>query len=155
MKICPQCKSNKVIMFNADDDYCQSCYFCFPAVADIKSPKVSIVEKLENYWFNPDSPSKFQRLQDELGQWADATFGFRTPESLLNHLIEEIGEVKETPTDESEWADCLTLLIDSYRLATGHNTDHLLDACMTKLEINKQRTWNAPDENGISRHIKE
>jgi NTP pyrophosphatase (non-canonical NTP hydrolase) len=106
-------------------------------------------------WLLAKDTSRFQKLQNELGQWADATFGFRTPESLLNHLIEEVGEVREALTDESEWADCLTLLIDSYRLATGHTTNDLLDACFAKIEVNKKRTWNAPDENGISRHIKE
>ena len=108
---------------------------------------------LENYWF-PETRSKFQKLQDELGQWADKTFGPRTPISLLHHLKEEVIELMETPHDESEWADCLTLLIDSYRLQTGKTTDHLLDACFEKLEINKNRTWQEPDENGVCRHIK-
>lgn len=98
--------------------------------------------------------SRFQRLQDELGEWADATFGFRTPESLLAHLRTEIEEIIECPTDEHEWADALTLLTDSYRLATGNDTDKLLTACFEKLEINKGRSWHPPDEEGISRHIK-
>jgi NTP pyrophosphatase (non-canonical NTP hydrolase) len=107
----------------------------------------------ENY-HSFEGRSKFQKLQDELGQWADATFGPRTPHSLLHHLHEEVGELMEAIHDESEWADCLTLLIDSYRLATGKNTDDLLKACFEKLEINRQRTWNEPDHNGVCRHVK-
>jgi len=99
--------------------------------------------------------SKFQKLQNELGEWADTTFGPRTVESLLNHLREELDEVIADPIDEHEWADCLQLLIDAYRLATGNTTEHLLDACFEKLEINKNRTWNAPDENGIFKHVKD
>ena len=104
------------------------------------------------YCFSPIS--EFQRLQNELGQWADTTFGNRTPHSLLHHLHEEVGELMDAIDDESEWADCLTLLIDSYRLATGKNTDDLLKACFEKMEINKKRTWSEPDKKGICRHVK-
>lgn len=99
--------------------------------------------------------SRFQQMQNELGQWADATFGDRTPQSLLRHLEHEIEEVCENPKDELEWADCLTLLVDAYRLATGHNTEHLLDACFEKIAINKQRKWSPPNEDGVCFHIRE
>jgi hypothetical protein len=98
--------------------------------------------------------SRFQKLQDHLGKWADETFGPRTPESLLCHLKDEIDEIVADPKDEHEWADALQLLTDAYRLATGNTTEHLLDACFEKLEINKNRTWNAPDENGCFKHVK-
>lgn len=154
MKSCPYCGSHDIRTFYPDNDQCIRCNKWFEAVPDIKLKKDSSISILEDFWF-PETKSKFQKLQDELGQWADETFGPRTPLSLLHHLKEEVGELMDAPHDESEWADCLTLLIDSYRLQTGKNTDQLIDACFEKLDINKQRTWNAPDENGISRHIKE
>jgi hypothetical protein len=98
--------------------------------------------------------SRFQQLQNELGEWADATFGPRTPESLLAHLRTEIDEIIECPTDEHEWADAFQLLVDSYRLATGNDTEQLLTSAFEKLVINKSRSWHPPNELGISHHIK-
>jgi hypothetical protein len=45
MKICPKCGSNKVIMFDADNDLCEKCQKWFPAVKDIKPEWKTICEK--------------------------------------------------------------------------------------------------------------
>lgn len=135
MNRCPHCKSINISVFTDVLEFCDSCGSYFPK---------------ESVMYN----SKFQQLQDELGEWADSTFGPRTAESLLNHLREELDEVIADPTDEHEWADCLQLLIDAYRLATGNSTDKLLDSSFQKLEILKTRKWHPADENGIVRHIK-
>jgi hypothetical protein len=34
-------------------------------------------------------------------------------------------------------------------------SDELLTACFNKLEINKNRVWGKPDENGVVEHIKD
>lgn len=38
-KLCPKCGSNKVIMFDSDNDLCEKCGKWFPAIADIKCHK--------------------------------------------------------------------------------------------------------------------
>lgn len=39
MKICPECGSNNVMIFDADNDICDSCKKWFPAVADMQPGK--------------------------------------------------------------------------------------------------------------------
>jgi hypothetical protein len=34
MKICPKCGSDKIIMFDSDNDYCEKCKKWFPAVGN-------------------------------------------------------------------------------------------------------------------------
>lgn len=95
-----------------------------------------------------------QRLQNEQGLWSDATFGAnREPSAPLAHLVKELGELLDAPRDRMEYADCLMLLLDAYRKAGG-TADDLVQACFQKLEINKQREWGEPDENGVVEHIR-
>ncbi len=39
MKLCPKCGSNKVIMFDSNNDLCEKCRAWFPAISDIKCHK--------------------------------------------------------------------------------------------------------------------
>jgi len=98
--------------------------------------------------------SHIMRLQLEQGHWADATFGRpRKPEGPIAHLRKEVEELAENPGDRLEYADCLMLLLDAYRLAGGY-ADDLVTAGFQKLEINRQRQWGKPDENGVVEHIR-
>ena len=98
--------------------------------------------------------TRIQQLQDEIANWSDSTFGEGRPSSRpLNHLAKEVQELIETPEDQMEYADCLILLLDAYRMAGG-GADDLIEACYRKLEINKKRKWGTPDENGIVEHIR-
>lgn len=98
--------------------------------------------------------SKIQVLQNQLGEWSDSTFGLRRPPiAPLAHLVKELGELLECPADRMEYADCLMLLLDAYRM-TGRSADDLVQACYEKLEINKQRKWGEPDEHGVVEHIR-
>lgn len=99
--------------------------------------------------------SEVQRLQNDIGTWSDATFGAgRSPLAPLAHLELELKELKESPQDATEYADCLMLLLDSFRMAGG-TADELVKACFDKLEINKTRQWGTPDALGVVRHIPE
>ncbi len=98
--------------------------------------------------------TRIQQLQNEIANWSDATFGAKRPATRpLNHLAKEIRELIEAPEDRMEYADCLILLLDAYRMAGG-SADDLIEACYQKLEINKEREWGKPDENGVVEHIR-
>ncbi len=97
---------------------------------------------------------RIQRLQDDIAVWSDATFGVgRHPLAPLSHLVKELSELIDEPCDRMEYADCLMLLLDAYRMAGG-NADDMVTACFQKLEINKLRKWGEPDANGVVEHIR-
>lgn len=101
-----------------------------------------------------DGRSAIQRLQDEAGEWTDATFGQnQTADSCIAHLKKEVKELAENPGDRLEYADCLLLLIDAYRKAGG-SADDLVCAGWQKFEINRSRVWGEPDENGVVEHVR-
>ena len=98
--------------------------------------------------------SEIQRLQDEIGEWADETFGPKSsPRPALLHLQKEVQEVLDNPDDKVEYADCLMILLDAYRNAGG-TADELVAIAFNKLEVNKQREWGPPDENGVCEHVR-
>jgi hypothetical protein len=87
-------------------------------------------------------------------------FGPRTnPTGPLNHLKEEIIELineieKGQPdhwSEQEEWADCLLLLLDAFRIRYGNDTSFkLLHFSLNKLDVIKKRNWDVePDENGV------
>jgi hypothetical protein len=58
--------------------------------------------------------------------------------------------------DIGEYADCLLLLIDSYRKKFPNvPTSFLLGAANAKIDILETRTWQKPDENGVFEHIRD
>ncbi|MEX0732868.1 MAG: dATP/dGTP pyrophosphohydrolase domain-containing protein [Aquisalimonadaceae bacterium] len=98
--------------------------------------------------------SEIQRLQDEQGKWSDATFGVkRDPRPALHHLRKEVREVIRKPFDTVEYADCLMLLLDAYR-KVGGSADELVQVAFAKLDINREREWGDPDQNGVVEHVR-
>ena len=98
--------------------------------------------------------SRIQQLQDEIAIWSDATFGSGRPADIpLNHLAKEIQELIVSPEDRMEYADCLILLLDAFRL-TGGSAEELINTCYEKMEINRKRKWGKPDKNGVVEHIR-
>lgn len=113
-----------------------------------------------------------QEFMNQTAKWSDQTFSegkfIRTRSiPIMHHLKKEVDEAinalqkhYEHPSIESfekakyEIVDCFTLICDC---AThfGCNADELLTACFNKLEINKNRVWGKPDENGVVEHIKD
>ncbi len=99
--------------------------------------------------------SRIQQLQDEIANWSDATFGAGRPADIpLHHLSKEVQELIAAPNDRMEYADCLILLLDAYRMAGG-SADDLIETCYQKLEINRNRKWGTPDENGVVEHVRD
>ena len=91
-------------------------------------------------------------LQDKIGEWSDITFDKGRQQAMLNHLEEEVDELKKDPNDILEYADCLLLLVDSARYS-GYTFSDLIEGMKKKLEINKERKWGEPNKNGSINHI--
>lgn len=100
-------------------------------------------------------------LKEEIANFSEKQFGIRTnPIGPLNHLKEEIIELinevekdqKDHWSEQEEWADCLLLLLDAFRIRYGNETsfNKLLHFALIKLDEIKQRDWDVePDENGV------
>jgi NTP pyrophosphatase (non-canonical NTP hydrolase) len=114
-------------------------------------------------------------LKEEIKEFSEGQFGHRTdPRGPLNHLKEEVKELidsinevdqcnqndsstyeeykKAKRNEEEEWADCLILLLDSFRIRYGNGVsfNKLLQFGLKKISIIKNREWESePDENGI------
>ena len=118
--------------------------------------------------FTKSQTRALQNLMFEIASWSDKTFGSaqRNP-GIIHHLKEEVKELLEVVTayeaskpdgkllkeSKYEYADCLMLLLDSaYHI--GFSAEELIFATFEKLEVNKNREWQQPDENGLCHHIK-
>jgi hypothetical protein len=100
-----------------------------------------------------ETTPNFNIFQEVHGYWSDETFGTRSALGPLNHLLKEVKEVIEDPTNIEEYADCGLLLMDSLRIA-GYSMDDLYTAMISKFRKNKTRTWGKPDKNGTVEHIR-
>jgi NTP pyrophosphatase (non-canonical NTP hydrolase) len=98
------------------------------------------------------------QLQYELiTEWQDQIFTKATPLSCVNHLEEEVRELKEKTEqgilDKSEIADCFMLLMgycNTYHL----KYEDVVKAIDDKYLINRhQRVWGEVNEKGYVKHI--
>lgn len=97
---------------------------------------------------------KWQWLQDIIGEWSDERFGKgRTPHGNIEHLKEEVVDLKKSAYDPHSYSDCFILLINAARLA-GFSMEDIYQAIIAKNKINIEREWEEEDENGITRHKK-
>ena len=120
-----------------------------------------------------------QKLQDDVKKWSDEIFGMhRTGKPIAYHLKKEVDELIDALNDfhqgvysnditvgalqvvnkrhriKMEAVDCFTLLLD----VLAHeqfDVNDLIEASYFKLEVNKNRKWGKPDENGVVEHIEE
>lgn len=100
-------------------------------------------------------------VKTEIGKFSDEKFGIRTnPAGPLNHLKEEVQELLDAigkENEEEEWADCILLLLDAFRIRYGNDIsfNKLLHFALNKLDVLKEREWDEdPDQNGVFRHKK-
>ena len=93
--------------------------------------------------------SSVDELQSEITEWADSTFPYRKPHQAWVKLFGEIGEVIDNPTDPSEWADVLIMLLD---LAAMHEVTSLDVAVKMKLDVLRGRTWSV-NASGVFQHV--
>lgn len=105
--------------------------------------------------FTHPAPSRQRdQVRNEHAKWSRATFGDVGPVGPLKHLSKEALEAAEEPSDLSEWADMQFLLWDAQRRA-GITDEHITQAMIDKLEVNKQRPWPEPKDGEPRQHIKE
>lgn len=104
-----------------------------------------------------------QILIDEIMDFQVKTFPTSNPISKLHHLAKEIPELidelengyqTDVKSTEMEYADCFLLLLGSAAIY-GLSADDIQRIVREKLEINRNRKWGTPDENGVVLHIKE
>lgn len=98
-------------------------------------------------------------------EFSNKTFGEKRPfTGPLNHLKKEIQEVIESNNSDihdphngalMEFADCMLLLLDGFRLRHPDLTvQDLLRTCLNKIKINEKRQWGTPNADGSVEHIR-
>lgn len=90
------------------------------------------------------------RLLYGIGQWALETFPDVTERGILAHIRREADELWDNPTDAGEMAD-LVILICHQAARMGVDLEA---AVVAKHAVNQQRTWNAPDHEGVIEHVR-
>lgn len=86
-------------------------------------------------------------LWDEIEEWSNATFGNETergPVGALTHLSREALEAAAHPSDETEYADCLILLMDATRRSCT-SWDEVVMAALRKMAVNRTRYYPKPE----------
>ena len=103
---------------------------------------------------NKEMINELTRLIYEHSKFSTETFGSnRNPIGPLKHLLKEVQEVIDEPSDSEEFADCLLLFIDAIRL-NGHTFEDIIYAAFKKLEKNRNREWPPLNSEGYSEHKK-
>ena len=105
-----------------------------------------------------------QNLMNEQFKWARETFPGQTLQGVLNHLSQEVDELKDAcqkevdtegaSTSQEEWADVLLLMLTAAKMC-GLSVEDLRMFASLKLSINKERKWGPLEEDGSAHHIKE
>lgn len=96
-------------------------------------------------------------LARDQAEWSQATFGADTergPLGALRHLEKEAREAQAAPSDVTEYADCLILLLDASRRA-GFTPMELIAAARDKMRVNRSRAWPKPVEGQPCEHVKD
>ena len=107
-----------------------------------------------------------QEQFNEISNWQKETFGNASPFSKLEHLCEEIIELKDAieevnknPSNKNiydvrmEFADTFMLLFGC-AASYGLSYQDICGAIGAKHDINLLRKWGNPDANGVVKHIK-
>lgn len=99
-----------------------------------------------------------QKQFEEVTRWQDKTFTKATPLTCINHLEEEVGELK-ADIERGEYslgeiADCFLLLFAICNKC-GLDYDDVVDAIDKKMIVNYSRKWGNPNEKGYVKHIEE
>ncbi|HDZ04885.1 hypothetical protein LCGC14_0370500 [marine sediment metagenome] len=89
--------------------------------------------------------------------WQRETFRHATALSKIAHLKQELEEleadIKEDKDSRLEFADCFILLFGAAE-CEGMTYSSIQMCIENKMEINYNRKWGDPDENGVVNHIK-
>ena len=99
-----------------------------------------------------------QEQFEDITVWQNETFGQSNPLSKMAHLSEELHElvddlITQNPDRRLEFADCFLLLFGA-AASDGMSYQDIVNAIDEKMEINRNRKWGQPGENGVVNHIK-
>ena len=94
---------------------------------------------------------KHYALPHKINKWQDKTFPEDTPAGLLNHIEEELDELRKSPADPKEIPDIGILLIGYSHLLGWNLNDLIYDKFHKELIFRK---WKKADDDGIYRHEK-
>jgi len=98
----------------------------------------------------PISINAWNKTIADILDWQRYQFPTATTESSLKHLRKECDEIAQFPRNITEWADAFFMVLQGAD-RTGQD---LLIAVRDKLGINRfERTWQAPDEEGVQHHV--
>jgi hypothetical protein len=88
-------------------------------------------------------------------EWSLETFGEgQRTEGICKHIEKELQEIRENPTDVTEWVDVVILALDGAWRA-GFDPLEIEEALQKKQEKNFARQWPAlPSEDQPSEHIR-
>lgn len=93
---------------------------------------------------------------ETITKWQNKVFIKATPLSCVNHLEEEVGELKKDIENGKysldEIADCFLLLF-SICNKCGLEYEDVVNAIDVKMEVNYQRKWGEVNEKGYVKHI--
>ncbi len=95
-------------------------------------------------------------LVRDQAEWSQATFGTdaeRGPLGALKHLEKEAREAQANPSDITEYADCLLLILDAARRAKIKPLE-LVKAAQAKLLVNEARIWPKPVSDEPVEHVR-
>lgn len=98
-----------------------------------------------------DACGRMEVARQLLLSWSRETFPGRRAAPTREHLVRELRELADQPTDRLEIADVLML---AFALADCEGVDPAL-AVLDKLEIVRSRTWSAPDVDGVVEHVRD
>ena len=89
-------------------------------------------------------------------EWQDKVFTKATPLSCVNHLEEEVGELKKDIENgkytQDEIADCFLLLFAVCNKC-GLGYEDVLTLIDRKMEVNYQRKWGEVNEKDYVKHV--
>lgn len=97
-----------------------------------------------------------KELFDSITTWQNSVFTKATPLSCVNHLQEEVTELKAEieagKHSPDEIADCFLLLIGVCN-KSGMKYEDVINAINGKMEVNLKRKWGAVNSLGYVKHI--
>lgn len=123
----------------------------------LENPTKSRKEKIEEIFDfgKNNNTNMLDYLKEEIIRVSDKNFKRTDPHGMINHLkleVQELAEAIGKENEEEEWADCILLLLDAFRVRYGNDVsfNKLLHFALNKLEKVDKREWSEhPDENGI------
>ncbi|MFZ4797185.1 MAG: dATP/dGTP pyrophosphohydrolase domain-containing protein [Bacteroidia bacterium] len=95
---------------------------------------------------------------ETITQWQNKTFKKATALSKIAHLKEEIEELvidlqNNNISKKQEFADCFILLFGA-AASDGMTYEDICNEIDLKMEINHQRKWGKPNDDGVVNHIR-